>query len=158
MIEPVVGSFRLALDPSAAAGVPAHVTVHFPWVPLERIDESVIADVAEMVEAFPSFAVTFRELRWFNRDVLWLEPDPPNPFVALAAESARRWPDYPQYDGVFETVIPHLTVGVGDEWSLNHAEVALTDLLPMHGVADQVWWMTRTGADPWVHRRTFGLG
>ena len=35
--------WRSALDPSAAQGVPAHVTIHYPWIPLQQVDETVLA-------------------------------------------------------------------------------------------------------------------
>jgi 2'-5' RNA ligase len=156
--EQLIGGWRATLDPAAAAGVPAHITIHFPWVPADLVDKSVLHDVAEMVWAVPRFEVAFHRIAWFDREVLWLEPDPQRPFIALAAESARRWPDHPQYGGMFETVVPHLTVGVGDPGELERAEAGLSEVLPIHETATQVWWMTRTGVEPWVVRDTFDLG
>jgi hypothetical protein len=43
--------------------------------------------------------------------VTYLAPVPSKPFARLTLAVAERWPAYPPYEGVFETVIPHLTVG-----------------------------------------------
>jgi len=64
--DPIVGDFRSTLDPSAAVGVPAHVTVHFPWIPLGLVDELVLTEVAEIAAGFPSFDVSFSQIRWFK--------------------------------------------------------------------------------------------
>jgi hypothetical protein len=45
--EPLVGPFRERYDPSASAGMPAHITINYPFLPmepnwyvaLERLDE-----------------------------------------------------------------------------------------------------------------------
>ena len=156
--EKIVANWRESLDPSAALGVPAHITIHFPWVHADRVDQSVLRDLEEMVAAVPSFEVVFERIGWFDREVLWLDPDPKEPFISMAAESADRWPDHPQYGGQFETVVPHLTVGIGHADELDGAEARLAVVLPIHDVVTQVWWITRTGAEKWVVRPTLDLG
>jgi 2'-5' RNA ligase len=156
--EGVVGGWRQSLDPSAAAGVPAHITIHFPWVPADQVDHPVLRDLEEMVTAIPPFEVVFDRIGWFDRDVLWLDPDPKEPFIAMAAQSAARWPDQPQYGGQFESVIPHLTIGIGNRDELHRAQARLAQVLPIHDVVTQVWWITRTGAERWVVRHSVDLG
>ena len=46
--EPLVGPLRHLYDPADAAGVGAHVTLLFPFVPAPQLDANVIADVATM--------------------------------------------------------------------------------------------------------------
>jgi 2'-5' RNA ligase len=157
-VDKIVGGWRESLDPSAAAGVPAHITIHFPWVPADRVDRSVLRDLEEIVAAVPRFAVVFERIGWFDRDVLWLDPDPKEPFISMAAESAGRWPDHPQYGGQFETVVPHLTVGIGHADELDSVEARLALVLPIHDVVTQVWWITRTGDEQWEVRRMLDLG
>jgi 2'-5' RNA ligase len=157
-VEKVVGQWRAALDPSAAAGVFAHITIHFPWVPASQVDQSVLHDFGKMAVAVPRFRVLFERIRWFDREVLWLDPDPTEPFIALAAASADRWPGYPQYGGQFETPVPHLTVGMGNTEELESVEAQLARVLPIHDVVRQVWWISRTGAEKWVVRHRADLG
>jgi 2'-5' RNA ligase len=106
--EPVVGEWRLRYTLDAPAGIPAHVTVLFPFVEPERLGE-VEGRLAELISAVPAFDVTFARTARFP-DVLYLEPDPAEPFVALTHAIEREWPDQPPYGGHYETIVPHLTV------------------------------------------------
>ncbi len=111
-----------------------------------------------MVATVPRFEVVFQRVGWFDREVMWLDPDPKEPFLALAAESARRWPDHPQYGGQFETVVPHVTVGIGRTDELDRVAARLAEVLPIRDVVAQLWWITRTGAEQWVVRSALDLG
>lgn len=111
--EPVVGHFRSRLDPSAAWGVPAHVTVLYPFVPPERIDAGVLAELGEAIRTVASFQAAFARVEWFGDQVVWLAPEPVRPFADLIAAVCERFPEYPPYGGVHAEVVPHLTVGDG---------------------------------------------
>ncbi len=54
--EPVVGSFRARYDPSAAVDIPAHITVLYPFMPPEKIDDQVEADLGALFLARPAFS------------------------------------------------------------------------------------------------------
>jgi 2'-5' RNA ligase len=130
--ESVVASHRAALDGAAAMGVPAHVTVLYPFVPPERTDDAVIAALAGAVRSVSAFDLAFRRLRWFDRSVLWLAPEPPEPFMALTAAVHRAFPDYVPYSGVHADVAPHLTVGQGQPAdALESAARAIKPSLPV---------------------------
>jgi 2'-5' RNA ligase len=131
--EQVVMRWRTELDGSARWGVPAHVTVVYPFLSPEAITSETIADLAAAVAEVASFEVTFGRCAWFIDDhVLWLAPDPDGPFRALTEAVWRRFPDYPPYDGVFADVVPHLTIGYdGSLGRLRQAEQAITPQLPI---------------------------
>jgi 2'-5' RNA ligase len=110
--EPRVGALRAALDPSAALGVPAHVTIMFPFVPPARIDEGVLAVLGEVFAAAPAFEIEFSKVAWFA-DVVWWAPEPAAPFVALTHAVIARFGLKP-YEGAHgDGVTPHLTIGHG---------------------------------------------
>jgi 2'-5' RNA ligase len=111
-------------------GIPPHVTLLFPFVPAERVDEGVIAELQRLFAATSPFAVTFRELRRWPETV-YLAPEPPEPFARLTEAIAERWPGYPPYEGVHETVIPHLTVAYGDDALLGEVEADVKPKLPI---------------------------
>ncbi|MEO6082556.1 MAG: 2'-5' RNA ligase family protein, partial [Umezawaea sp.] len=81
--DAVVGSYRQALDHSAAWGVPAHVTVVYPFLSPDRITEAVVDDLREVLTRVGSFECAFSQVAWFGQDVVWLGPDPAEPFRAL---------------------------------------------------------------------------
>ncbi|MEV4642553.1 2'-5' RNA ligase family protein [Actinoplanes sp. NPDC049548] len=129
-VEPVVGRWRRRFDSSASAGVPAHVTVLFPFLDNDRITDTVVGDLRSLIGARRSFAVRFGECRRFP-DVLYLAPVPDQPFRALTEEIAKRWPEAPPYEGQFTEVIPHLTVAHGQPPRIyDEVEAALADQLP----------------------------
>ena|SRR5918996_1931582 len=111
--EPHVEALRAALDPSAALGVPAHVTIMFPFLPPARIDDDVLTALGGVLAAAPAFEVGFERVAWFGEDVVWWAPEPADPFVELTAAVGARFGLRP-YDGAHgEDVVPHLTVGHG---------------------------------------------
>lgn len=100
---------------NAHLGVPAHVTLLFPFVPARRLDAAVVEQAAATVGRRPGFDVEFREARTFaagptEGGAVWLAPEPPGPFVELINALAIAFPEYPPYEGLHETVIPHLTL------------------------------------------------
>ena len=83
--DPVVGRLRGRLDRSAGWGVPAHVTVLYPFLPPGDIDLAVIERLGRVVAAVPSFDCVFADVRWFDDRVVWLAPEPDEPLRALTA-------------------------------------------------------------------------
>lgn len=107
--EPVVGRWRERYDSSAALGIPAHVTLLFPWLdaPLTEDDERELSDV---LRSQPSFPVTFSTTGRFSA-VLYLQPDDDGPLLALMERLYEAFPDHPPYGGIHEdNVVPHLTI------------------------------------------------
>lgn len=109
--EPAIAPLRAALDSSASWGVPAHVSVLFPFLAPDLIDESALAAVRETVRTLPRFDLTFARTAWFGDQVLWLAPEPDRPLRDLTAALYARFPQTPPYGGEFDDVVPHLTVG-----------------------------------------------
>jgi 2'-5' RNA ligase len=108
--EPRVGAVRAALDPSAALGVPAHVTVVFPFLPPAELDDGVLAALGEVL-AEPAFEAEFSRVAWFGEDVVWWAPEPAAPFVAMTRAVTARFGVKPYAGAHGDTVTPHLTIG-----------------------------------------------
>jgi hypothetical protein len=111
--EAAVGSWRSELDTAAGWGVPAHVTVISPFLPPNRIDRRALDLLAGAAMTVPRFQVEFRRVQWFGDSVVWLAPEPAEPFRALTAAVWQAFPESPPYGGSFPDVVPHLTVGEG---------------------------------------------
>jgi 2'-5' RNA ligase len=144
--EPAVGALRLAHDWSAPLGVPAHVTILFPFADGADVDEQA---VAELAASFPSFAFELDRVERFESGLTWLHPEPSAPFAALTDAVWRRFPDYPPYEGAHGVVIPHLTV------SEEPIEVAIT--LPIRATASAVTLIEETADGRWSVRRVFAF-
>jgi 2'-5' RNA ligase len=137
------------LNPATALGLPAHVTLLYPFAPTARLDEALRARLRSIFASHPRFEVEFRQLRWFDDDVLWLAPEDPSPFVALTQAVQSAYPEWQPYAGVFDALIPHLTVADNSDaagplssvQALRAAETALAGRLPIRDVADRVLLM-----------------
>jgi 2'-5' RNA ligase len=131
---------RNGLDPSAGAGVPAHITLLYPFVPPDRLDESVFAPVAEIARAVEAFSFTLgRVQRW--PDVVCLLPEPSRPFSRLIVDLASAFPNYPPYSGehALADIVPHVTIAQSARAEdLDAASVALPGLLPVHAQFEEI--------------------
>jgi 2'-5' RNA ligase len=139
-VEPVVGEHRRRLDPTTAAGVPAHVTVLYPFVPPGKVTTATVAALRDAVAPVAPFPCTFAETRWFGEDLLWLAPSAVAAFDELTSRVRRAFPDQVPYGGEHEPV-PHLTVGYGSHApveALRAAELAVRARLPVRAWVDRL--------------------
>lgn len=81
--EPVVRAHRDRLDPAAGCGIPAHVSVLYPFVAPSAVDVQLIARLAAAVASVHAFDCRLARTRWFGDDVLWLDPQPAASFGHL---------------------------------------------------------------------------
>jgi 2'-5' RNA ligase len=109
--DALVGPWRLAHDPSAALGVPPHVTILYPFLRPEHIDEAARLAVGDVAAAVQPFEAELVSVEAFPDGVIWLAPLPAAGFRSLTTAATARFPDHPPYEGRFDEVIPHLTVG-----------------------------------------------
>lgn len=144
-----VSRLRERMDPSAAEGVPAHVTLLYPFMPPSDLSDDVRRTIETIVAAEPSFPLVFNAVRrWSN--VVHLEPEPAEPFRRLTAALATEFPDYPPYGGAHDEVIPHLTVAQDvPEDFYAAAEHALPSLLPIRDLVHEAWLIGHTPEQPW---------
>lgn len=141
--EPAVGEHRVRLDASARDGVPAHLTVLYPFLPPALIDDTVLRSLARLFAGFPAFAFTLDRVGWFGDDVVWLGPRDEGPFRALTDRAFSAFPSCPPYGGQFADVIPHLTIGhMGPLSALRVAADAVLPALPMEAAASEVTLMS----------------
>ncbi|MEU2201967.1 2'-5' RNA ligase family protein [Isoptericola sp. NPDC019482] len=154
--EPVVGWLRGDLDEAAAYGVPAHVTVLFPFLPAEALDATVLEALRDVVGAHAPFDATFAGCGRFP-GVLYLVPEPDASWRALLAAVAARFPEAPPYGGAFDDVVPHLTVADGqDPDVLDGAAAAVAPRLPVRTRVREVTLLVFDG-ERWRRRADFPL-
>jgi 2'-5' RNA ligase len=150
-VELPVAARRLrdGLDSVAALGIPAHVTLLYPFMPPDQLDDQVRGRVARILQAERSFSfVLARMERW--PEVVWLAPEPDEPFRRLTAALHEAFPDYPPYGGQHDEVIPHVTI-VEDprpDW-LAAAERALPAMLPIRDVAREAQVVAQGDGGAW---------
>lgn len=155
--EPFVGEWRLRYD-NARLGIPAHITLLFPFVPAEELDEALFGELRDLFAAQPAFAFTLTRLVDFPDQTLWLAPEPSEPFRKLTELIFERYPDYPPYEGVHDEVIPHLTVTAGDASLREAVEAAVSPHLPIDAEAREVVLLEENTTGFWRARERFTLG
>ena len=130
--ERLVGRLRLKYDPTAALGVPAHVTILFPFMSPERITPNVVHAAAEAFAVVPSFEFILNEVRRWPKTT-YLAPEPEQPFIQLTKAVTQAFPEYPPYAGEHPEIVPHLTVAHGDVQAAETAEGELRAALQSSG-------------------------
>ncbi len=158
--EVLVASWRRSLDPSAAWGVPAHITLLYPFVAPASLDTEVLSRVEAALSSFDPFRFTLAAARTFGDDVLYLEPHPADPFRRLTELLADAFPSEPPYGGAFEEIVPHLTVAYqAPPAEMRLARSAVEQGLPVVCMATEVALLTGSPAPgAWRVAATFGLG
>ena len=97
----------------------------------------------------PTFECTFARTSWFGEDVLWLAPEPDQPFRALTTALHAAFPQHPPFGGSYPDVVPHLTIGdrpPGGPVTLQAAEADVRAALPVRPLVSRPWLMTGTPA------------
>ena len=154
-VEPLVGDWRLRYD-NASLGVPAHVTLLFPFVPAAQLDDVLLGELEALFAAQVPFSVQFSRVARFP-EVAWLAPDPPEPFRRLTELIVELYPAYLPYEGAHDEVIPHLTVAVGDAALHDEVEDALSPSLPIAAEVREVVLLEEGEDGHWQTRARFPL-
>jgi 2'-5' RNA ligase len=158
--EALVKPFRDAYDPSAAAGMPAHITLLYPFKPPDEIAATVLDALRACLAPFGALHFSLASTRRFP-GVLYLAPSPDDALRRMTMAIWERFPETPPYGGRFADVIPHLTVAqLDDEQRLDRIAAAFAlasrDKLPLVAAATEVALM-HYRSDRWHVCATFGL-
>lgn len=154
--EPLVADWRAKHDRSAQRGVPAHITLLYPFVPTDRVDDAVLEELRALFAARPAFSISLPRVARFD-EVAWLAPEPSEPFAELTRLIVERFPDYPPYEGLHDEIIPHLTVAEGGRDLQDEVEAALEPHLPITATVDNVAFLFEGADGLWREARRFAL-
>ena len=159
--EPLLGRFREKYDPAAGWGVPAHITINYPFIPGVEPTADVLDRLSKRFAEMLPFSFTLDHIARFPK-VIYLAPKPSTPFVRLIEQTAHEFPESSLYEGRFDTITPHLTVAYSDDSELlasvqREFSDAAEGHLPVSAFADRVWLMDDS-AGRWKKRASFELG
>lgn len=156
-VEPIVGPLRLQYDRSAALGVPAHITLLFPFYQPKKA-ESQLEKLAGFFNGIVGFEFSFVEVRRFPR-AAYLHPDHTERFIEIINGLVQKWPEYKPYGGAFPDIVPHLTVAdQADAGVLDTVQASLRDRLPIPCFAAEAWLLFSDDRGFWSRRERFPLG
>jgi 2'-5' RNA ligase len=127
-----VDALRQRYEPAVRFGVPAHFTLLYPFTPPRQITQDVLQTLREVLLGVEAFDYRLHDVRRFP-GVVYLAPEPHEPFVELIRSIERGFPGMRLYRGRFPDVVPHLTVGRGDEPRMDEAYVELRSTMAERG-------------------------
>ena len=158
-VELLVSDFRRRYDPLASVGVPAHITINYPFTPHINRPKKAGADLLVLISEFSQFYYNLTEIRTFDQ-VVYLFPEPTEPFISLIKAIFTRFPDSPPYKGEFTQPIPHLTVAQVEKDEILQVKEELTkrlgSLLPLPAKARELWLIDNS-EKIWKRRQVFPL-
>ena len=153
--EAVVDDLRWQYDPMARNGIPAHITLIYPFEHPSSVSIA-IGDLRQLFSRVSAFPFSLAEVRRFDDGTAYLHPEPSALFVDLTETLVKRWPEFPPYRGEFPTVTPHLTVAhkVGTR-VLDAVTMTVAGRLPVHCDATEAWLMCSDERGSWTRREAF---
>lgn len=163
-LPPELEQVRMREVASARAGAPAHVTLLFPFVPAAELQAADIERAAAAIENVRAFDIVLREVRRWDpgggapEGVIWLDPEPSEPFVELTLALARAFPDYQPYGGIHDTIVPHLTIASDDRAHLRAVQAEADGSLPLRRRVSSAALIVEGADGRWRTRRRLPLG
>lgn len=122
--ESTVAELRCRFDASANLGVPAHITLLFPFMSPDEITSDILRRAESALSVVQSFNFSLTKIGRFAITT-YLSPDPVEPFVALTSALVACFPTSRPYGGAHDDVVPHLTIAHGDAATAHSAAVVL---------------------------------
>lgn len=120
---------------AGAEGMPVHITLLYPFTDTDMLAAGRVNEARAVLERFSAFDFELAETRRFESEsetVLWLAPEPSEPFVAMTEALVREFPEHKPYGGKFDAIVPHLTVAVSaDRDLLDEIEGEVERALPI---------------------------
>jgi len=166
IVVPVEGA-ELLLSAAARAfgfdrppGVPAHVTLLYPFVDAERLVVGHAHEAQRALSDVQPFECSFSSIGCFDDPpvAIYLEPKPVEQFSAMIEALIAAFPKFPPYAGAVEEVVPHLTiVETADRNLWAEVEEWVKPQLPVRTSVQgfSIYVQTDTG---WVERFKLPLG
>ena len=158
--EPVVSAWRRRFHShSVERGIPPHITILFPFVPLGALDDGVLEALRRLYGPLRPFGFDLVSVETFPTTA-WLAPAPAAPFLDLVAITRAAYPEYPPYGDPELVAVPHCTVGTDDDPGVvgemaRELRAGLGPQLPIRCRAAELTLLEERPDQSWATRATF---
>jgi hypothetical protein len=152
--ESLVGDLRKLHDPQARYGVPAHITLLYPFAHPSKVGETR-GLLRQLFGFVPVFEFSLVGVRRFPLTA-YLHPEPSAAFVRLTELLVSQSSEFPPYGGSFSTMIPHLTIA--DQATLDtldRVDASVSPQLPIRCRATEAWLMCSDEQGRWKRYEVF---
>lgn len=161
-VEPLVARWRQRHDPAADTGIPAHITLLYPFIPPGDITPESLDALRAIARGADPFRFALVAVDEFP-GLLWLRPEPASAFIALMHQLWAAYPGFPPYGGRYPDPTPHLTVAVvepGEEQGALRRELEgeLGGQLPVQCAVSAMTILVSDAGGRWSARHRFALG
>ncbi|MGH3672520.1 MAG: 2'-5' RNA ligase family protein [Pseudonocardiaceae bacterium] len=109
--DALLASVEARYPGTVRVGLPAHVSLLYPFLAAAELDERVITALGELFRKQAPMPVTFTTC-YRRGGFVALRPDPLDGPAGLIDETRRRWPHLVPYGGRYGAAEPHLTVAM----------------------------------------------
>jgi 2'-5' RNA ligase len=144
---------------SIARGIPFHITLLFPFAPQSELTEDVLADTRAFFAARRPFEFELTSVAMWPQDV-YAVPEPDDELRDCMYSLHERFPRWPPYGGIHDTVVPHATLGEDLDAAAVYPgiERRLSRHLPRHYRADTATLIEEYERDRWRERERISFG
>ena len=151
-LPPALAAVRDASDRMAARGVPAHVTILFPFLPGGSLGPGERAALTAIAAGRSAFVARFERVEE-RGSMVWLVPADQAPFLALTAAVVDRWPAFPPFGGIHDVLIAHLTLVETDDAVAREAAASVArEVGPFEAVAGELRVIDELASGTWRTR------
>ena len=160
--EFAVRSLREQYDPVCLRGIPAHITVLYPFYAPHLITPDIIHTLEDIIAAVEPFAFDLAAIKTFPNAV-YLDPSPREPFIRLTEAVYAAFPDRPPYSGRFPDINPHLSIAQVSE-NQDFVEIqadieeSVAGLLPIGARAVKAVLSAQDEGGHWTVKRSMYFG
>lgn len=150
--------FRVSHIMTPAITMPPHVSLFGPFKDMETITQDDIQSLKDVFESFPRFHFTMRQTGRFSPiHVLYLDPEPATPFLALRRAIQAKFPELVPN---FSDPVIHLTLARVNNGELDQVEAMFHrefgDRLPIEATVTEVGVYEKRD-NAWHPRLSFAL-
>lgn len=130
--ENMVDPLRKHYDSRAVAGAPAHIVILSPFKAPELITDGTIQKASKVFSSFHPFTFFLNDIgRW--PETTFLLARPAHYFTDMTNAICEEFPAYRPYSGMYDEVIPHLTIADKNAENADIAEYGVRRALERHG-------------------------
>lgn len=139
-------------------GVPAHLSVQYPFLAADELDQRVTETLSELFAPQRPIRVTFAECGR-RGGFVYVRPDSTEELTQLSGALRQRWPQVLRCADSDDDVGPHVTIAMhASEDVARTVEQQVIAALPISAELGEAWLVAFEGR--WVlrHRYQFGAG
>jgi 2'-5' RNA ligase len=144
---------------TVSSGVPFHITLLYPFAPVEELTDDLLAETRHFFAERAPFSFELTRIATWPR-VVYVVPEPDTELRACMVALHALFPQWPPYGGVYEDVTPHATLAeaVDAEGIQLEIDRRVSGHLPRRYRADAATLLEEYEPERWRERERIPFG